>query len=173
MIDVAEFGLRPGDLVLLDSSPLIYLSDPSAAAARGADRADAVRAFLDAARSGGVRLAASTLAWTECLAGPHKAGDAARADGIRAALTADSRVVFEPVDIAVAEEAARLGALAPALGLADAVHLATAAVIGAAAVLTNDEAWRRVAAAAGREPGTGPARAYRSLRVLLVDELEF
>ncbi len=170
MFDLDEWELSRGSLLLIDSAPLIYLVD--SVSARDADRAEAVRGFFEAA-SGALRLAASTLAWTECLAGPFKAADPASADRIRTALTEGSRIAFEPVDIAIAEEAARLGALAPALGFADAIHLATAATISAAAVLTNDEAWRRIVAAAGREPGNGPAQAYRSMRVLLVDELGF
>lgn len=61
------------------------------------------------------------------------------------------------MDVAIAEEAAALRARR-GLALADSLHIATARVLGAASVLTNDEEWRRV-------PECPP--------VFLVDELSF
>ena len=67
------------------------------------------------------------------------------------------------MDVAVAERAAVLSAsLAPALrrrlSPADLVHMTTALVLGASAVLGNDEAWREI-------PSCPP--------VIPVDELAF
>jgi len=150
-----ELGLAEGALVLVDSSALVYYAE----GAEGGRRA-AVGAFFEAARGGRLRLAASAVAWAELLAGAAGPGDAGR---LRALLS-DSRIVrIEVVDVAVAEEAARLMAALgrpartrPALGFADALHIATAIVIGADATLTNDEAWREVP---------------RCPRALLVDEI--
>jgi predicted nucleic acid-binding protein len=177
MLDLAELGLRRGDLVILDAAPIIYLVEGDAvpagrAAVRRSERNGVARFFADAAREGNLRLAASTVAWTEVLAGPLAEGDGEKAASFRRALADWRLLTLEPVDVAIAEEAARLSALPVRPGFADAIHLATAAVLGAAAVLTNDDAWPAAVAAAGS--GASPhAAAYRSLRVLLVDELAF
>lgn len=157
MLDFAEFGLKPGALVLLDTAPLVYLVEGNG------DRAAVARSFAEAAREGTLRLAASVLVWTEGLTAPLAAGDRMRADAYRKTLADSSLVALEPVDVAIAEQAAALRAAAPSLAAMDALHLATALRLGADAVLTNDEAWRTLAAAAFPR---GP-------RVLLVDELAF
>lgn len=169
MLDLAELGLRRGDLVLLDTAPIIYLVESDAGSP---GRAAVARFFAEAAAAGGLRLTASVVAWTEGLVGPIGSGDAETVDRFRRALSDSRTLVLEPVDVAIAEEAARLMSLPSRPGFPDAVHLATAAVLGAAAVLTNDEAWAAITASAG----TGAYRhaaAYRSMRILLVDELAF
>ena len=155
-----ELGLRRGDLVLVDTAPLVYLVEggPSRGGAAAPDRrADAAGAFFAAAEAGGLRLAASALAWTELLAKPLREGDEALADRFRSFLADSKRLYLAPVDAAIADAAAALRGRRR-LELADAVQIATALVLGAAAVLTNDEAWRRV-------PDCP--------RVILLDELAF
>jgi len=176
-----ELGLGRGDLVLVDTAPLVYLVEgsPPRAGARGAAhpggsppdvaaggrtgaaapdrRARAAAAFFAAAEDGGLRLAASALAWTELLARPLREGDEALADRFRSFLADSKRLYLAPVDAAIADAAAALRGRRR-LELADAVQIATALVLGAAAVLTNDEAWRRV-------PDCP--------RVILLDELAF
>jgi predicted nucleic acid-binding protein len=161
MIDLAALGLGPGDLVLVDSGPLIYLSGPSADRRR-----ETVEAFLEAAKAGGLGLVASTLAWTEVLRGCLSSGDTAAAEAARRFLSDSALIRLEPLDVAVAEEAAALLA-ARRIELADAIHVATAIVAGARAMLTNDEAWRDLALDRGKKGGRGLPRA------LLVDELAF
>jgi predicted nucleic acid-binding protein len=168
MLDLTEFGLRRGALVSVDTGPLIYLVEGKADG-----RAAVVRAFAAAAQAGAIRLTASVLAWTECLAGPLNAGNAESADRYRKTLSDSSVVVLEPVDAAIAEEAARLLTVAPQPGFADAFHLATAAVVGADAILANDGALAEVAAAASRPGATPRSAAYRAMKVLLIDELAF
>ena len=167
-----------GDLVLVDTAPLVHLVEggPSRGGegARGAAlpggpsvgrtgatspdrRAIAAAAFFKAAEAGGLRLAASALAWTELLAKPLREGDEALADRFRSFLADSRRLYLAPVDAAIADAAAALRGRRR-LELADAVQIATALVLGAAAVLTNDEAWRRV-------PDCP--------RVILLDELAF
>lgn len=169
-----ELGLRRGDLVLVDTAPLVHLVEGGpprgGAGARGAAlsggsppgaapdrRARAAAAFFEAAEEGGLRLAASALAWTELLARPLREGDEALADRFRSFLADSRRLYLAPVDAAIADAAAALRGRRR-LELADAVQIATALVLGAAAVLTNDEAWRRV-------PDCP--------RVILLDELAF
>jgi predicted nucleic acid-binding protein len=157
MVPLPELGVTEGELVLVDSSALIYLVDEPEGSARGV----AVGAFAEAARAGRIRLAVSAIAWTELLAGPIASGDGERADRFRNFLANSAIVRIEPLDVAIAEEAARIrgaGAARRGAGLefADALHIATAIVLGADAVLTNDEAWKLV-------PGCP--------RVLLVDDV--
>ena len=161
MIDLPALGLEPGDLVLVDSGPLIYLSGGSAGR-----RKQTVEAFFETAGTAGLDLVASTLVWTEVLRGCLASGDREAADSARCLLADSARIRLEPLDVAVAEEAASLLA-AGRLELADAIHIATAVVAGARAMLTNDEAWRDLAQGREKKGGRGLPR------VLLVDELAF
>lgn len=139
-------GFVPGSRVLVDSSALVYLVESSPR------RGPAVAAFLEGLRSAGGRPFASVLVMTELLEGALRRGDADLVLRYRRFLADSSSIVLAPVDALVSEEAARLLAAsglrrkgkAPALSLADAVHIATARVHEAVAVLTNDEAWRDV-----------------------------
>jgi len=149
--------LAPGCLVLVDSSALIYLVEEAASSPRRA----AVEGFFADAAASEARLVASTIAWAELLASPLARGDRELADGYRRLLSDSSRIVLREADVAVAEGAAALSASLPpaqrrSLSSNDFLHIATALVLGADAVLTNDEAWRSVP---------------RCPRVLLVDEL--
>jgi len=138
----------PGSRVLVDSSALVYLVESSPR------RGPAVAAFLEGLRSAGGRPFASVLVMTELLEGALRRGDADLVLRYRRFLADSSSIVLAPVDSLVSEEAARLLAASgsrrkgrtsvPLLSLADAVHIATARVHEAVAVLTNDEAWRDV-----------------------------
>jgi len=188
MLELEALGLKKGDLVLLDTAPLIYLIDlpsrnPDSQSGSEFGRQSAVRFFADCARDGTLRLAASAVAWTECLAGPLAAGDRSLAGSFRSALADSGFLTLEPVDAAIAEEAAWLLATSGGfsekrtrskrrLELADAMHIATARVLGAAAILTNDEAWRDFVELASSASSRG-GQVYRSIRILLVDELAF
>ncbi|HET7839614.1 MAG TPA: PIN domain-containing protein [Rectinemataceae bacterium] len=150
-----EFAkLPPGSIVLVDTAAFVYLLEGSGARRR------VVEASFASARERGLDLIASTIVWTELLdgAGPR----AELAAGYRSLLADSARIRLIGVDVAVAEEAAGLLAAARAagrpLGLADSLHIATAIVMGAKAVLGNDEAWRQV-------PPCPP--------LLLIDELAF
>lgn len=155
-----EGGNPPlGSTVLVDSSALVYLVE----GAEGSPRRSAVERFFARAEAGSPRLVASTIAWLELLEKPLAAGDGALADRYRALLADSSRIELRVVDVAVAEGAAALSASLPPelrrrLSHADLVHMATAILLGATAILGNDEAWRSV-------PGC-PA-------LILVDELVF
>ncbi|MGO8692850.1 MAG: type II toxin-antitoxin system VapC family toxin [Rectinemataceae bacterium] len=151
--EVAAYGtdMPPNSSILVDSSPLVYLIEGSAARRR------AVEDFLGYASGRGCRLIASTIVWTELLRKPLGSGDATLADLYRTLLADSAHIVLVPVDVAVAEEAARLLARRP-LEFADAIHLATARVEKVSAVLGNDAAWRRIP---------------ECPRLFLVDELAF
>ena len=142
------YRFAPGSRVLVDSSALVYLVESSPR------RGQAVAEFLEGLRSAGGRAFASVLVMTELLEGALRRGDADPVLRYRRFITDSSSIVLAPVDALVSEETARLLAAsglrrkgktsAPALSLADAVHIATARVHEAQAVLTNDEAWRDI-----------------------------
>jgi predicted nucleic acid-binding protein len=149
--------LSAGSLVLMDSSALVYLVEGESSSPRRL----AVEAFLGEAAARGARVAASTVVWAELLERPLARSDAALAARYRSFLADPKAILLREVDVAVAEEAAVLAASLPAsrrrrLSSGDLIHIATALVLGADAVLTNDEAW-------GSVPPCPP--------LLLVDEL--
>jgi predicted nucleic acid-binding protein len=145
-------GLDRGSLLVLDTNALVYLVE-------GSDRRRGfMKAVWEEGRGGRFRFAVSALAWTELLAKPLSQGDEVGAERWRRLLAETPCLEVAGFDVAVAETAALLRARS-GLALADAATLATALVLGAEALLTNDEA---VAAAA--VAGGGP-------RGLLIDEL--
>jgi predicted nucleic acid-binding protein len=140
-----DIDLPHGALVLVDSSALVYLIEGEASS----PRRKAVERFLAELETKAARVVASTLAWTELLEGPLSRGDSALAARYRSLLADSSRIVLREVDVAVAQAAAELAAALPSarkksISSGDILHIATAVAIGAAAVLTNDEAWRSV-----------------------------
>lgn len=147
----SELGLRRGNSILVDASPFIYLVEGSEGRRRS------VESFFALAAEADLRLFGSVLVWTELLHKPLRSGATKLADRYRGILADSSRVVLVPVDVAIADEAARLRALR-GLQLADAVHVATARVLSVSAILGNDESWRGI-------PECPP--------LLLVDELAF
>ena len=159
MLSSMDLDLSPGSRILVDSSALVYLVEDVPR------RGSAVSAFLDRVRSAGGRPFASVLTLTELLERPLSRGDRELALRYRRFLADSSLLVLVPVDAEVAERAARIlgeGTFDPrsrklpelrpgdpgssrfGVSFADAVHLASALVHGAEAVLTNDEAWRDV-----------------------------
>jgi predicted nucleic acid-binding protein len=149
--------LSPESLVLVDSSALVYLVEGEASSPRRA----AVEGFFAEAASKGTRLVASVFAWTELLASPLARGDRGLAENYRRLLSDSKLLILREIDVAVAEGAAALSASLPpaqrrSISSGDLLHIATAIVLKADAVLTNDEAWRSVS---------------RCPPVLLVDEL--
>ncbi len=150
---LADLGLEEGSLVLVDTAPLAYLTDDGSG-----HRGKVAAAFLEAAAGGRIRLTASALVWTELLTRPLARGDGPAAERIRRLLSDSRTIVLAPFEVAIAEEAAILMATRKVLAMADALHLATAIVLRADAVLTNDSAWQE---------------AGFPFRVLLVDELAF
>jgi predicted nucleic acid-binding protein len=150
-------GIDPGSIVLVDSSSLVYLIEGEP----GSARRGAMESLLAEAAAAPLRLVASTIAWAELLEKPLEAGDGELAARYRRLLADSARIELREVDVAVAEAAAVLAASLPrarrrGLSTGDILQMATAIVAGAAAVLTNDEAW-------GLAPGCP--------RVILVDEL--
>ena len=121
-------GLSEGVTVLVDTAPWIYLLE---------DHADFAPRFLglfEAAERGQIQLALSTITLAEVLTGPFMAGQTALAKRYETALGAYQVV---PLSVTVASLAAQLR-VQYRLKLPDAVQLATALDIGAAALVTYD-----------------------------------
>jgi predicted nucleic acid-binding protein len=121
-------GLSEGATVLVDTAPWIYLLE---------DHAEFAPRFLglfEAAERGQIQLALSTVTLAEVLTGPFQAGQTALAKRYEVALGAYQRV---PLSAEVASLAAQLR-VQYRLKLPDAVQLASALQIGAAALVTHD-----------------------------------
>ena len=134
MEPLAFADLPEGALLLIDSAPIIYVLE---AHPRFASR---FGPLFEAHAAGRVRFAATTITIAEVLTGPLKAGDEALARRYRAILESWRSIAL---DVGIAESAARLrGSLR--LGLADAVQVASALAINAAALVTHDRDFSRV-----------------------------
>lgn len=120
----------------LDSNVLIYLLETNGPLAEAAAR------IVDAIEAGKVEAVLSAIGLVEILAGPAGAGDATAFERTAEALR-DLSVRVLGLDRSVAEDAAWMrGSLG--IGLADAVHLATARKAGATAFVTNDRRIRSI-----------------------------
>ncbi len=121
-------GLSEGATVLVDTAPWIYLlEDHPEFAARFV-------ALFEAAERGQVHLALSTITLAEVLTGPFKSGQSALAKRYETAL---GHYQLVPLSASVASLAAQLR-VQYRLKLPDAVQLASALDIGAAALVTHD-----------------------------------
>lgn len=134
-MDVVAFDELPdGVLLLVDSAPIIYVLE-------GHPRfAARFSPLFQRHAAGGLRLAVTTVTLAEVLTGPLRAGEEALARRFRAVLES-WQVVELTADIA--ESAARLRAQY-GLKLPDAVQLASALAINAAALVTHDRDFSKV-----------------------------
>lgn len=121
-------------LLLVDSAPIIYILE-------GHSRlGPRFRPLFDAHASGRLQFAITSLTIAEVLTGPLRAGDEALVRRYRTVLES-WRVV--DLDAGIAEGAARLRA-SLRLRLADAVQVASALAVNAAALVTHDRDFARV-----------------------------
>jgi len=121
-------------LLLVDSAPVIYCLDSASSLAARFDP------LFEAHAAGQLQLAITTVAIAEVLTGPLRAGDEARTRRYRALLQSWHVVAL---DLDIAESAARLRA-SLRLKLPDAVQVASALAINAAALVTHDRDFKRV-----------------------------
>lgn len=121
-------GLTEGATVLIDTAPWIYLlQDHPTFAPR-------FLGLFEAAERGQLQLALSTVTLAEVLTGPLQAGQVALAKRYETSLCRHTVVALSP---AVAAVAAQMRA-SYRLKLPDAVQLASALHVGAAALVTHD-----------------------------------
>lgn len=128
-LPAARWGnLSVGAMVLVDTAPWIYLLEDHP------KFAPKFAGLFEAAAAGEVELALSTITLAEVLTGPYKIGQTALAKRFEAVLNT-YRVI--PVTAPIASLAAQLR-VQYRLKLPDALQLATALEIGAAALVTHD-----------------------------------
>ena len=127
-------GLSDGDTVLVDTAPWIYvLEDHPVFAPR-------FTGLFEAAEQGRLQLALTTVTLAEVLAGPFKAKQTALAKRYEKAL---NHYQVVPLTAQVAALAAQLRGQYR-LKFPDAVQLASALDLGAAALVTHDRDFSRV-----------------------------
>lgn len=129
-------GLADGALLLIDTPPIIYVLEAHR------QLGPRFKPLFDAHAAGRFRFAVTTITIAEVLTGPLSAGKETLAHRYRAILESWQVV---PLDPAIAERAARLRATLK-LKLADAVQVASALTINAAALVTHDHDFSRVRA---------------------------
>ena len=127
-------GLPEQSVLLVDSAPIIYFFEDHP------KFEPRFRPMFEAHAAGHLRFAVTTVAITEVLTGPLRAGDEALARRYRAILESWQTV---ELTIDIAESAARLRA-SLGLKLADAVQAASALAINAVALVTHDRDFSRV-----------------------------
>lgn len=121
----------------LDTAPLIYLVE------RHATFGPLIRALVERVESGRLEFISSTLTLTEVLSRPLEQNDEATVGAYRSILLHSPYLRLRPIDLDVAERAARLRALHH-LKTPDALQVAVACESGCEAFLTNDRILRRV-----------------------------
>jgi predicted nucleic acid-binding protein len=127
-------GLPRGSSVLVDTAPFIYILESHP------QYADQFQGLFQAASAGELTIALSTITLAEILTGPFKAGQTALAKRYEQALL---RYNVVPVSNSIAILAAQLRAQYR-LKLPDAIQLASALDLGAAALVTHDRDFSRV-----------------------------
>jgi predicted nucleic acid-binding protein len=127
-------AINDGDLLLMDSAPIIYVLEAHP------KFSPIFKPFFVAHDAGRIQFALTTISLAEVLTGPLQAGDEALAERYRAVLET-WQVVELTADIAA--NAARLRASLH-LKLADAVQAASAISINADALVTHDRDFSKV-----------------------------
>jgi predicted nucleic acid-binding protein len=121
--------------IYVDTNICIYLVQGSEPFQSFAERA------LSIATENDIPLISSELAFAECLYGVVKTGQQELEPLYRKLFSAEGLVYAAPVDLAILEQAARLGGES-GLKLLDSIHLATALQTGCDVFLTNDKRFR-------------------------------
>ena len=127
-------GLAQGATVMVDTAPFIYVLESHP------QLADQFVGLFEAAAKGNLTIALSTITLAEVLTGPFKAGQTALAKRYEKALSQYKVISVSP---AIAALAAQLRARYR-LKLPDAIQLASALDIGAAALVTHDRDFSQV-----------------------------
>ena len=122
-------------LVVLDANVLIYHLEGMI------PYAELTTTLLAEAAGDSLRLAVSALTVAEILAGPYRHEDPSRLEVVRDFLEGLPNAAIQPLDLAVADRAAWIRMYG--LRMPDAIVMATALVLGADALVTNDAVFQR------------------------------
>jgi predicted nucleic acid-binding protein len=121
--------------VAIDANVLIYVLEDSGL------RADIGQALIDAAEGGRIAVVLASLGLAEVCAGPARHGDLALVERYAEALTSLPGVRIQALTPEIAVDAAVIRGMR-GIGMADAMHLASARAAGATAFVTNDRRLR-------------------------------
>lgn len=121
--------------IALDANVLIYLLEDAGRLA------DASQALIDAAEGGRTAAVLAGLGLAEVCAGPARHGDLALMERYAEMLGSMPGLRIEPLTADVAIDAAVIRGVR-GIGMADALHLASARAAGATAFVTNDRRMR-------------------------------
>lgn len=130
-------NLTRGQSIFLDTAPLIHLFEEHD------EYLPVVEQILDEAHNNGADLVTSMVTYIEILTAPLRAGSNVLASRYREYLTNSEGLSIYPLNVSVADEAARLRA-EHGLRTPDAIQIATATTCGADFFLTNDRQLSRV-----------------------------
>lgn len=119
----------------LDTNALVYLLEDVA------PHATASQAILDAVERGAVSAVLASVGLAELVTGPARSGDGALAERYLDELRSIAGLRIEPLTTQIAVDAAVIRGVRR-IGLADAIHLATARAAGATVFVTNDRTLR-------------------------------
>ena len=119
----------------IDTNVLVYVLEPSE------PRATIGRALIDAFESGLTRGVLSVIGLAELTAGPARLADPAHVERYVAEIRSIEGLHFQPLTAEIAIDAAVIRG-PRGIGLADAIHLASARAAGATAFVTNDRRLR-------------------------------
>lgn len=128
--DLADCGL-----VVLDANVLIYQLEGML------PYAELTSSLMAASVGGSIRLVISALTVAEILAGPYRHEDPSRVAVVQDFLQSLPNATIQPIDLAIADRAAWLRN--HGLRMPDAIVMATAFVVGADALVTNDTVFQR------------------------------
>ena len=132
-----EMKLEPGNVIFLDTAPLIYFFE------KHPDYYPRIAALLDRILGQGVQMVTSMVTYIELATQPARQGNARLVAKYREFMTNSEGLSIHPITLDVADVAvnyrARFGLRTP-----DALQLAVAEVCGADWVLTNDSRWKRL-----------------------------
>lgn len=128
--DLADCGL-----VVLDANVLIYQLEGML------PYVELTSSLMTASAGGSIRLVISALTIAEILAGPYRHEDPSRVAAVQDFLQSLPNATIQPMDLAVADRAAWLRN--HGLRMPDAIVMATAFVVAADALVTNDIVFQR------------------------------
>ena len=137
MTAAATVEFSPGEVIAIDSAPIIYYLEAHPRYARR------FAPLFEAADEGRVDIVISAITVAEVLSGPLAQADELLAARYREALSATPHWTVYPVDVELAEDAARLRARYK-LRLPDALQVATALKARADRFVTHDRRVKRV-----------------------------
>ena len=122
-------------LVFVDTAPFIYFLE------HNSEYHATMVLFFNHAYDHGIQMITSALTLTEICTKPYQLGKPTLAAKYREYFTNSELLVLREVDGQIADEAARIRAKHK-LRTPDSIQLATANIVGADVILTNDLAWQ-------------------------------